>query len=57
MSAQQSEVQVDGNGTAPDPQLVRRATQLCRGAEPHTDAWPCAAHLAEAHRQLLGLTG
>ncbi len=42
---------------ATGPQLVRRATQLCLRAEPHTDESPCAVHLAEAQRQLLGLTG
>jgi hypothetical protein len=41
--------------TAP-PQVVRRATQLCIRAEPHTDEAPCSAHLSEAHRQLFRLT-
>lgn len=35
--------------------IVRRAGQLCLGAEPHTDQSPCAAHVVEARRQLLGL--
>lgn len=33
--------------------VVRRATQLCLGAEPHAEESPCAAHVSEAHRQLL----
>jgi hypothetical protein len=35
--------------------IVRRAGQLCLGAEPHTDQSPCAGHVSEARRQLLGL--
>jgi hypothetical protein len=61
MSAQQSEVPAEDPGAEVDPkadrELVRRADQLCRRAEPHTDRSPCAAHLAEAQRQLLGLSG
>ena len=34
------------------PQIVRRATQLCVRAEPHTDQSPCPAHVSEATRQL-----
>jgi hypothetical protein len=38
--------------SAPEPQVVRRATQLCLRAEPHTDEVPCPAHVSEANRQL-----
>ena len=38
------------------PQVVRRATQLCARAEPHTDQSPCPAHLTEAQRQLFRLS-
>ncbi len=48
MSAQQSDV------PTATPELVRRASQLCLRAEPHAHESPCAAHLAEAQRQLLG---
>ena len=34
--------------------VVRRATQLCLRAEPHTAQSPCPAHLSEANRQLFG---
>jgi len=37
------------------PQVVRRATQLCVRAEPHTDQAPCSSHISEAHRQLFRL--
>lgn len=61
MSAQRSDLPSQNSGADVDPttddQLVRRASQLCLRAEPHTDASPCAAHLAEAHRQLLNLPG
>ena len=61
MSAQQSGFPTEDRGAKvdpkADPELVRRADQLCRRAEPHTDRSPCAAHLAEAQRQLLGLSG
>jgi hypothetical protein len=40
---------------APQPEVVRRATQLCLRAEPHTDQSPCAGHLSEANRQLVGV--
>ncbi len=58
MSAQQSDVPTETQGAEVEPTdglLTRRALQLCRRAEPHADAAPCAPHLAEAHRQLLGL--
>ncbi len=42
---------LEPGATAP-PQVVRRATQLCLRAEPHTDQSPCPAHLSEAARQL-----
>ena len=56
MAAQQTDVQgqvstFEGGATAA-PQVVRRATQLCLRAEPHTDQSPCPAHLSEATRQL-----
>jgi hypothetical protein len=61
MSAQQSDLPSENPGADVDPaverELVRRANQLCRRAEPHTDRSPCAAHRAEAHRQLHGLAG
>lgn len=61
MSAQQSDVPGELLSSEPDPpmqrQVVRRATQLCRRAEPHTDETPCAAHINEANRQLLELRG
>ncbi len=59
MTTQQSDVPGELFDPAPDPamaaQVVRRATQLCLRAEPHTDRSPCAAHLSEANRQLFGL--
>ena len=59
MTAQQSDVPGDLLDSAPGPamraEVVRRATQLCLRAEPHTDRSPCGAHLSEANRQLLGL--
>jgi hypothetical protein len=61
MSAQHSDVPTETPDSDVDPtmeqQLIRRASQLCLRAEPHTDASPCAAHLAEAQRQLLHLPG
>jgi hypothetical protein len=61
MSAQQSDVPRELPSSEPDPstprQVVRRASQLCLRAEPHTDESPCAAHLHEAARQLLDLPG
>ena len=61
MSAQQSAVPAAVPGSEIDPamqrQVVRRASQLCLRAEPHTEQSPCAAHLNEANRQLLGLPG
>lgn len=35
-----------------DLDLQRRATRLCRCAEPHTSDTPCAGHVREALRQL-----
>ena len=35
-------------------EVVRRATQLCLRAEPHTGRSPCPAHVSEANRQLFG---
>ena len=35
-----------------DLELQRRATRLCRCAEPHTSDTPCAGHVREALRQL-----
>lgn len=57
MTAQRRDV----GGALPSSQLqppvqrevVRRATQLCLRAEPHTDQSPCPTHLSEANRQLL----
>lgn len=54
---------VDVPGGRPDSEIdagarqevVRRASQLCLRAEPHTDESPCPAHLSEASRQLFGL--
>jgi len=65
MSAQQSDVPVEIPSSVIHPpihppmqrQVVRRARQLCLRAEPHTDESPCATHLNEANRQLLGLPG
>jgi hypothetical protein len=61
MSARQSDVSEDligsGAGPAMDREVVRRATQLCLRAEPHTDSTPCTAHRNEATRQLLDLPG
>jgi hypothetical protein len=58
MTAQQSD---DASGpiisdmtAAQEREVVRRANQLCRRAEPHTESVPCAAHLHEAQRQLFG---
>lgn len=61
MSAQQSAVPAEvpsfGINPAMQREVVRRASQLCLRAEPHTDESPCGAHLTEANRQLLGLSG
>jgi hypothetical protein len=61
MSAQQSDVPAEIPSSELDHpmrrQVVRRASQLCLRAEPHTDESPCATHLNEANRQLLGLPG
>jgi hypothetical protein len=61
MSAQQSDLPGELLSSQHDAsmqrQVVRRATQLCRRAEPHTDETPCAAHMNEANRQLLELRG
>ncbi len=61
MSAQESAVAAEDVVPQIDSvmqrQVVRRASQLCLRAEPHTDESPCAAHLSEANRQLLGLPG
>jgi hypothetical protein len=57
VTAQQADVRrpaVSDVSEADQREIVRRAIQLCRGAEPHTDAVPCPAHLHEAQRQLLG---
>ena len=35
-----------------EPQIERRAVQLCVRAEPHTGEPPCSGHLHEAQRQL-----
>ena len=60
MTAQQAELPGDASPLAPHTgghhQVVRRATQLCLRAEPHTDQTPCPAHLSEANRQLFRLT-
>jgi hypothetical protein len=58
MTAQQElpgQVSTLGPPPAAPPQVVRRATQLCRRAEPHTDQVPCPSHLSEANRQLFRL--
>jgi hypothetical protein len=59
MTAQMSEEAggaVVDDASPGDRRLVaRRANQLCRRAEPHTDSIPCAAHLHEAQRQLFRL--
>lgn len=61
MTAQQSETPTGLPGSGLDPetdrQMVRRASQLCLRAEPHTDESPCAAHRHEAQRQLFGPPG
>ncbi len=44
---------LDGGGAA-GQEVVRRATQLCLRAEPHTEQSPCPAHVSEANRQLFG---
>ena len=58
MTAQQTELpgkvatfEVDA---AVRQEVVRRATQLCLRAEPHSGQSPCPAHVSEANRQLLG---
>lgn len=61
MSAQQSTLPtgiVDSDvDEAMQGRLLRRATHLCLRAEPHTDQSPCRAHVSEANRQLLRLSG
>lgn len=60
MSAQQDVSQaVPGSefNRALEQEVVRRAGQLCRRAEPHTDQPPCTAHRNEARRQVLGPAG
>ncbi len=56
MTAQHTEVPGEGSGLELDAavrhEVVRRATQLCLRAEPHTTRSPCLAHLSEANRQL-----
>ena len=57
MTAQRVEVMDESVMSDLEPELlgqvVRRAGRLCGIAEPHTTEVPCAAHLQEAHRQLL----
>ncbi len=57
MTAQGPDVPGELRGSDPGVQreVVRRASQLCLRAEPHTDESPCAAHLTEASRQLFGM--
>jgi hypothetical protein len=59
MTAPRSDVPGERPGSQPgpamQPEVVRRASQLCLRAEPHTDQSPCAGHLSEANRQLFGL--
>ena len=59
MTAQQTELPGPVPALEPDAavrqQVVRRATQLCVRAEPHTDQSPCPSHLSEANRQLYRL--
>ena len=61
MTAQQSDhpMELLGSdvGSLMERRVVRRASQLCLRAEPHTDQSPCPAHLTEASRQLVGLPG
>lgn len=57
LTAQQTDVAEErfGSGAQPaEPLVLRRATQLCLRAEPHTDRSPCPAHVSEAQRQLFG---
>ncbi|MDQ3642273.1 MAG: hypothetical protein M3450_12620 [Actinomycetota bacterium] len=58
MTAQQSDLPMelpDADGDAVVPRrVVRRASQLCLRAEPHTDQSPGPAHLTEGNRQLRG---
>ena len=59
MTAQSTELPVPVPALAADPaeqDVVRRATQLCLRAEPHTEQSPCPSHLSEATRQLFRLT-
>jgi hypothetical protein len=55
LSAQESDVPGPVVDLELRREVVRRASQLCLRAEPHTDESPCAMHLNEANRQLLGL--
>ncbi len=51
LPGQATALQLDGGA---DQEVVRRATQLCLRAEPHTGQSPCPAHVSEANRQLYG---
>lgn len=59
MTAQRLDIPGEAPGSPPvatvEQEVVRRATQLCFRAEPHTEQSPCAGHLSEAHRQLVGI--
>lgn len=55
-SEQVTEVVAMGTAAPDQAEVVRRANQLCRRAEPHSDVVPCTTHLHEAQRQLLGVT-
>jgi hypothetical protein len=59
MTAQESGVStvVSSADAATERRVVRRASQLCLGAEPHAEQSPCPAHVAEARRQLVGVRG
>ena len=58
MTAQQTELPGQPStlelDAAARQEVVRRATQLCLRAEPHTGQSPCPAHVSEANRQLFG---
>lgn len=59
MTAQRSDVPDTLSDPVVEPlghgDVVRRATLLCLRAEPHAEQSPCAAHVAEANRQLFGI--